>query len=399
MEASPMSEIVQQKVRQAKEILQEFDIDVWLTFVRETSAAGDPALQLIYDHDLTWQSALLISRSGKDYVILGHLEAETARQLGTYAQVIPYHESIRPELIRVLEALDPQTIAINYSHNDVLGDGLGYGLFQVLHGYLEGTPWAERLVSAEKVNAALRGRKIPLEVERIRAAIQTTQQIFAETFAAVQPGWSEQQVYAFMHARMEAYRVQPAWEQAHCPTVNAGPDSPIGHVSAGERLLQPGHILHIDFGVKQAKYCADIQRVAYLLKRNERKAPKEVQRGFDTVCRAIDETVRKIRPGMSGVEVDAIARRMVTEAGYPEYKYATGHHLGRMTHDGAGVLGPLWERYGETPLFPVEVGHVYTIEPGLFVPEYGYNGLEEDIWVTPNGAEFLSDPQTELILI
>ncbi len=394
-----MSEIVRQKVKQAKEILQELDIDVWLTFVRETSAAGDPALQLIYDHDLTWQSALLISRNGKDYIILGHLEAETARQLDAYAEVIPYHESIRPELLRVLEALNPRTIAINYSHNDVLGDGLGYGLFQVLQEILEGTPWAGRLVSAEQVNAALRGRKLPLEIERIRAAIQTTQQIFSETFAAVQPGWSEQQVSEFMRARMKAYRVLPAWEEGHCPTVNAGPYSPIGHVSAGERILQPGHILHIDFGVKQAQYCADIQRVAYMLRRNERNAPKEVQKGFDTIWRAIEETVRQIRPGMSGVEVDAIARRIVTDVGYPEYKYATGHHLGRLAHDGAGVLGPLWERYGETPLFPVEVGHVYTIEPGLFVPEYGYIGLEEDIWVTPNGAEFLSDPQTELILI
>jgi Xaa-Pro aminopeptidase len=78
--------------------------------------------------------------------------------------------------------------------------------------------------------------------------------------------------------------------------------------------------------------------------------------------------------------------------------YATGHHLGRTAHDGAGILGPEWERYGDTPNFPVEVGHVYTIEPGIHIPGYGYIGLEEDIVVTNNGAEYLSTPQTELII-
>ncbi len=393
-----MKTLIQEKVEQAITILQEQEIDLWLTFVRETSAVADPVLPLIYGTDLTWQSALILTRSGESIAIVGRFEAETARRTGAYQQVIAYDQSIRPELLAVLERLNPEKIAVNYSVNDSSADGLTYGLYQVLLGYLAGTPFGERLVSAEAIIMALRGRKTPVEIERIRTAIATTEEIYAATFDFIQAGMSERQIAEFMHAEIKKRGLEPAWDWEHCPTVNAGPDSVVGHVGPTDITIQPGQLLHFDFGVKENGYCSDIQRVVYFLRDGETDAPDPVLNGFYTILMSIDEAVARMLPGRTGAEIDAIARKVVVKAGYPEYKYATGHHLGRAAHDGGGVLGPLWERYGDTPNWPLEAGQVYTVEPGLAVHGYGYLGLEEDVVVTADGAEYLGTPQTDLIL-
>ena len=108
--------------------------------------------------------------------------------------------------------------------------------------------------------------------------------------------------------------------------------------------------------------------------------------------------LQAIDAGVRGWQIDEIAREVIVDAGYEEFKHAFGHGLGRACHDGGTLLGPRWPRYGATPEGIVEAGNVYTLELGV-VTEAGYLGVEQDVLVTENGCEFLSTRQRELMVI
>lgn len=392
--------LLQEKATQAIDILKENDIDLWLTFVRETSGVRDPVLDfLVGVNDLTWQSALMFTKSGERIALVGRYEVEAVKRLNVFETVLGYDEGIRSILVETLQRLHPDEVAVNTSLNNVQADGLTHAMYEILVGYLSDTPYADRIVSAEPIINALRGRKTLTEVERIRKAVAITDEIYHKTFANIRVGMTEKEVAAFMHDQVAEAGLGYAWPRESNPAVNSGPDSPVGHSGPTDIRVQPGHLLHFDFGVKNEEYCSDIQRMAYVLREGENAPPLEVQRGFATVRQAIENARAAMQPGVQGVEIDTLARQIVTAAGYPEFKHALGHQLGRVAHDGGALLGPLWEKYGNAPRLRLEGGQVYTLEPSLTVPGYGVIGLEEDVLMTETGAEYLSAPQRELVLL
>jgi Xaa-Pro aminopeptidase len=393
------TKLVREKLDQAPAILEEHGIDLWLTFVHETQVTPDPCIELIVGTHCTWQSAFLLSRSGERTAIVGRFDAPGVAQAGGYSDIVTYDESVRPVLREAIERLDPQSIALNYAPSDPAADGLTHGMWLVLRETLEGTPYADRLVSSAQVVSSLRGRKTSFEIERIREAIAETEEIFALVGEQIRPGLTETDIAAVFHEEVSRRGLGTAWEEGQCPAVDAGPEKEVGHTGPTELETRRGHLVHTDFGVQKDGYCSDLQRMWYLLEEGESEPPEEIVAVWNDVWASMDAGAAALRPGVAGHEVDAAARASLVAAGYEEPKHALGHQLGRAVHDGGTLLAPLWDRYGDAPRGLVEEGNVYTLEYGAPVPGRGYIGLEEDVLVTADGIEWLSTPQRELWLV
>jgi Xaa-Pro aminopeptidase len=391
-----------EKLEQARRLVAASDLDVWLTFVRETTALCDPVLPLICDFGMTWQSAFMVSKSGMTFAVVGNYDADAIRQLGGWNQVVPYVHSIKDRLVAVLELTIPTSvihprIGINTCEWDDKADGITLGMFHLLTSMLEGTRFEGCLVSASDVVIPLRAQKTESELDAIEDAIQVTEGIFEWlTSSFVQVGMTEYQIYRGIQTLIDERGYGYGWERAGNPIVNCGPDSQPGHgLPSNQIALGHGHILHIDLGVATRNYSSDIQRCWYV----GSYVPEHIQQAMAAVVSAIDAAAAALRPDVQGWMVDAAARNAITAAGYPEYMHAVGHQVGRFAHDGGTLLGPQWERYGSGPDGVVQAREVYTLELGIELPDAGIVSIEEMVIVTAEGCEFLTARQTEMWLL
>lgn len=394
-----MDQIVAAKVAQGSELLREFSIPLWIVqFARESYDHPQPVQELAVGCSVTWPAAFIVVEGGHSIAIVGTGDVANVESVGAYREVVGYVRDVGPPLREVLDRFKPDRIGISYSVNDDGADNISHGMYLTLEGLLRETPYASRLVSADQVLIALRARKQAVEVDRIRASIDTTQELFQAIERELRPGVAEHRISDMVHEMVESRGMGMAWDRKYDPVVNFGPSSSFGHAGPGKITLEPGMLVHVDLGVKQNGYCSDLQRMWYLLRANEDAAPADVQAPFDAVVRSMQAGFEGLRPGVAGWQVDAAARTVLTDAGYEEPAFALGHQLGQSTHDGGALLGPRWPRYGNRPEMLVEEGHVYTLEYALQSPA-GIIGVEEDVVVTSTGAEYLCPPQTQLLYV
>ena len=393
------NEIIFEKQKQAAEILQEKDVDMWMTFVRETGNIKDPMMDMIVGTGATWHSAFIITKNGETTAVIGSLEEANMKTVGTFQNIVPYLKSVKKDLIKVLDKYNPKKIAINYSRNSSLADGLTHGVYLELVELLKDTPYPERFVSSEDIVAALRGRKSQTEVNLIKDAIKETLIIFDEVTDFIEIGKSEIDVANFVKSKVKERGFEMAWDEEHCPAVFTGPDTAGAHSGPTDKKIDKGHVINMDFGIKYRGYCSDLQRTWYVLKDGETEAPANVMKGFNVIKEAIRMSGEAMKPGKLAWEIDNVARSYIVKNGYEEYPHGLGHQVGRVAHDGGAMMGPKWERYGNLPYLPLEVGNVFTIEPRLTIRGYGIATMEEIVWVRENGVEYLSEQQTEIYLI
>ncbi len=391
--------LVKEKIQQAVAILKEFSTDCWITFVRESQINGDPILAFLITADVTWHSAFIITAAGKTCAIVGKYDRKTVEDSGGYDQVISFVEGIKQPLQVYLKSINPGRIAVNFSEESEICDGITHGMFLTLHRFLSELGYQDRIISGERIISALRERKSPTELKFMREAIRQTEAIFGEVTAFIRTGITEKEIAAFMKQRVKERGIGLGWEETVCPAVFTGPETAGAHYAPSDQKVESGHILNMDFGVRYNNYVSDMQRTFYILEKEEKTAPPDVSKGFATIVRAIKESREAMKPGVQGHQIDKIARDIVVSGGYEEFPHALGHQVGRFSHDGTALLGPAWEKYAQKPFRSLEKGMVFTLEPRLTVPGRGVATVEEMVVITDRGAKYLSTPQKELILI
>lgn len=385
-------EFLRKKLGWIQQAMKEQEIDLWITFTREGNE--DPLAQDLRFGDLTWRSAAIIDQNGNRTAIVGSLELDTIRQSKFFDEVVGYtSEGATPKLRQIVGKRKPKSIAVNSSYDMGAADGLTSGMDSYLKRALKG--YSKRLISGEDLAIILRARLVSEEVELVKKAIVECEKIYGEIEDAIRPGKKDKFVHETAHKLVAEKGLSTAWAYDRCPSVNVAND-PMGHIGYHNTVIRNGDFVKLDFGVSYQGYCSDIQRV-YIV--GPGTIPSSVKKMFETTRAANDAALDVLKPGVIGYKVDGISRKLILKKGYPEYKHALGHVLGRSTHEIGPLLGPRWpERYGKQVEKMVQKDMVFTIEPSV-TSKLGTCNIEEDVLVTANGYQQLSKPQEEIIRV
>lgn len=231
----------------------------------------------------------------------------------------------------------------------------------------------------------LRKIKDAIELTAMRAAVALTDATLAQALPQIRPGMTELELSWIMESYM---RTQGAEGVAFELIVSSGPNSARPHARASSRPIQAGEPIVIDMGARLNGYCADLTRTFCLGQPTDAGRFWEV---YQTVLRAQLAAETAIRPGLTGQQGDAVARELISAAGYGDnFGHGLGHGVGLAIHE-----EPRLSRINPNPLAP---GNLVTVEPGIYLSGWGGVRIEDIVWVTENGVEVLTQSPKEPIL-
>ncbi|WP_232696079.1 M24 family metallopeptidase [Brevibacillus daliensis] len=240
------------------------------------------------------------------------------------------------------------------------------------------------LVATKGLIEGLRIYKDEQELVIMREAAELADDALAHVIPMMKPSVSEQVVAA----ELEYYlRKNGANGSGFDIIVASGKRGALPHGRASEKLIEAGDMVTIDFGAHYKGYHSDITRTFSVGEPNAQM--KDI---YEIVLKAQLHAVNQVKPGMTGKEVDALCRDIITEAGYGEkFGHSTGHGLGMDVHESPAVSAS-----SDVVLQP---GMVITIEPGIYVEGLGGVRIEDDIIITEDGCEILNKTSKELMIL
>ncbi|MFO0835229.1 MAG: Xaa-Pro peptidase family protein [Phycisphaerales bacterium] len=267
-------------------------------------------------------------------------------------------KSLLPERVKGLTAV--QGDHLTYSEFDTLAEAVGRA----------------SLVPTSSILLKLRAVKDAIEVENIRRAIDIQQKALLEVLPTVRPGRTELDVAAQLEAEMKRRgSVNPGFPSIVAAQANGS----LPHYSPGPVEVKAHMPLLIDWGAQFNGYRSDMTRTFTLA-----RWPEQVREIYPIVLEAYQKSAAALAPGKSGAEIDAVARDVITKAGFGDkFGHGLGHGIGLAIHE-----EPRLSHRGDASV--LEPGNVVTVEPGIYLPGVGGVRLEDDYLITPTGAERLN---------
>jgi len=241
---------------------------------------------------------------------------------------------------------------------------------------LEAAAPGAQFVAADEVVTSLRVAKDAAELQSMRRAVQAAEQAFRATVPLLKLGMTEREVASEL--TLQLLRAGSESELPFPPIVASGPNSALPHGVPTDRRLQRGDFLILDWGAMVEGYISDLTRTLAL-----EPVDHELSRVHAIVLQANEAGRAAARPGVACAEVDRSARQVIEAAGYgPQFTHRTGHGIGMEAHETPYIRGDNTEL-----LAP---GMTFTVEPGVYLPGRGGVRIEDNVVITPNGAETLS---------
>ena len=240
--------------------------------------------------------------------------------------------------------------------------------------------WRPRVDDVE----SLRESKDAEELRCIRVAVGIAERALTSTLSKVRAGLTETQIAGILehHLRDEGSEAYP-----FATIVASGERAALPHARAGDRAIVVGDLVLIDFGAVHAGYCSDITRTVVVGKATERQ--KQV---YDVVLQANVKSSGALRAGMRGKDADAVAREYIDALGFGEaFGHSLGHGIGLEIHEAP--------RLAKTADSVLPAGAVVTIEPGVYLADWGGVRIEDDVVITADGPRILTSFTHELLEI
>jgi Xaa-Pro aminopeptidase len=362
----PLKNLLENRIENVRKALTGSDIDTLMVLVAENRfyLSGYTGEDSQFDETA---GVLFITREELILATDPRFDTQAGLQAPLY-DIICYKKGLTEELPEILKRLNTRRLGFESVRLSCLQ-------YNKMTEAIKSAGLATDLVPVEDLVENLRVIKTEDEIEATRKALAIAENAFDEVTAGLEPGMTESEA---------AWKLEIAIREKGAsglsfPTIcAAGPNSALPHAIPGDRKFKEGEPVLFDWGVFLRHYCSDTTRTVVL-----GKPDAQFQKVYTTVLEAQKRAIKEIKAGASSMAVDAAARKFIDGTEFKgKFAHGLGHGTGLAVHE-APRLNSLKDA-------PLRSGMIVTVEPGIYLPEWGGIRLENQVVVRPDGAEVLN---------